>query len=194
MVRRQPIRRAFSALLAGGAWSILITLAAGCSGQTAEQALDKALKRAGQTRQTVFPLGGQVLIDGTRPTFDLQHPLVVTLFESDKLDAPPQRRHFIECDEQGRFAFSTYKRHDGVPPGRYVLVFARLSRGLAPRSFTGPDELHNLYNDPVKNAQDPRFQLDHRRPGKTDYAFDLTVAGIQRPASMPPKAVTSLPK
>jgi hypothetical protein len=106
-----PVRWAF---LAG-----LALVATSCSGrQSAEQALDKALKQAGETKQPVFPLAGRITIDGTSPQVDPREPLVVLLIEAQKLDAPRWSRRFVECDREGRFAFSTYALHDGVPPGR----------------------------------------------------------------------------
>ena len=41
----------------------------------------------------------------------------------------------------------------------------------------GGDGLKNLYNDPDKNAKEERFQINLTSPGKTDWTFDLAVAG-----------------
>ena len=39
------------------------------------------------------------------------------------------------------------------------------------------DALKNLYNDPDVNAKDEKFRLEATPPGKTDWTFDLQVAG-----------------
>jgi hypothetical protein len=175
------------------AMAALAIFACGCGGHTsADQALNKALLREGLERQRVFPLAGVVTVDGLPPQFDPQQPVVVILIDTR---APPRQLavpYFVPCDREGHFQFSTYKRGDGVKPGHYVVAIAKLRRMLG--RFVGPDQFQNLFNDPEKNAKDPRFQLDHRQPGKTDYTFDLTVAGIQPPENTPPKAIISLPK
>ena len=48
------------------------------------------------------------------------------------------------------------------------------------------------YNDPDKNAGKPEFHVELTPPGKTDYAFNLKVAGEQ-PVDQPgPKATTEV--
>jgi len=74
------------------------------------------------------------------------------------------------CDKNGHFEFNTYGTGDGLPAGSYVVLFAQ------PKT-EGGDGLKNLYNDPDKNAQEERFQINLTSPGKTDWAFDLAVAG-----------------
>jgi hypothetical protein len=67
------------------------------------------------------------------------------------------------------------------------MLFAQLSHN--PRmSFFGPDGLNNLYNDPDVNSKKPEFLIDHQAPGKTDYTFNLSVAGETPPAAPGPKA------
>jgi hypothetical protein len=90
----------------------------------------------------------------------------------------------------------SYERGDGVPTGSYVVLFAELiptplmatkrSKGLR-----GPDGLMNLYNDPDRNKQDVQFKIDITPPGKSDYAFDLKVAGKEA-ATPGPHAVTEI--
>ncbi|HEX4072436.1 MAG TPA: hypothetical protein VHX68_14745, partial [Planctomycetaceae bacterium] len=54
--------------------------------------------------------------------------------------------------------------------------------------FFGPDGLKNLYNDPDVNSKKPEFVIDHQAPGKTDYTFNLSVAGEAPPSAPGPKA------
>jgi hypothetical protein len=58
-----------------------------------------------------------------------------------------------------------------------VTIAQLKSRGK--RGFYGPDELQNLYNDPEVNAKKPEFSIDHKAPGKSDYQFDLKIAGVE---------------
>jgi hypothetical protein len=68
-----------------------------------------------------------------------------------------------------------------------VMLFAQL--GYNPRmGFFGADGLKNLYNDPDVNSKKPEFVIDHRAHGKTDYSFNLSVAGETPPAAPGPKA------
>jgi hypothetical protein len=135
---------------------------------------------------------GQVLIDGQPPPTGTA--LWVFLNDPKHLDAitnkhPPDLS--IGCDRDGKFSFTTLFKGDGVPSGKYIVTFLCLRptqlpgrRGrLAsnPRNrltlLVGPDELHNLYNDPEKNAEISEFSLDLTPPGKDGYEFDLAVAG-----------------
>jgi hypothetical protein len=62
----------------------------------------------------------------------------------------------------------------------------------APRAYAGPDQFHNRYNDPDKNAQEATFQIEHKSPGRGDYEFHLLIAGAE-PIEIPgPHALTSL--
>jgi hypothetical protein len=175
------------------ATAALACLACGCGGHTsAEEALNKALKREGLERQRVFPLAGVVTVDGLPPQFDPQQSVVVMLIDPQDSSRRLAVSYFVPCDREGHFQFSTYKRGDGVKAGHYVVAIARLRRTLG--RFIGPDGFQNLFNDPENNAKDPRFQLDHHPPGKTDYTFDLRVAGVQPPENTPPQAILSLPR
>ena len=136
------------------------------------------------TATPLYPIAGTVTIDGLPPTFDnrRQH-LVITLYDPQK----PDKKHFHTLvNADGHFRFT----EDGIGPGHYVLAFAVLRR-KGPGNFIGPDELHNLYNDPDVNAQThPEFVIDHKAPGKKDYQFNLDVAGKDPVNSPGPHAVT----
>ena len=67
--------------------------------------------------------------------------------------------------------FGTYTADDGVKAGIYVLTFAQLQPNG--NHSVGPDDLRNLYNNPDKNAEIAEFKIDHKAPGKKDYAFNF---------------------
>jgi hypothetical protein len=52
-----------------------------------------------------------------------------------------------------------------------------------------------LYNDPDKNKDIPEFLVEVTQPGRTDYEFNLTVAGKDAgvPGSHAVKAVSEAP-
>jgi hypothetical protein len=60
------------------------------------------------------------------------------------------------------------------------------------RRFAGPDALTNLYNDPDKNKDTPDFMVNVQPPGRTDYEFNLTVAGKQPVVAPGKNAVTQI--
>jgi hypothetical protein len=133
------------------------------------------------------------MIDGAPPEHDPRNPIVVMLVEREEQpNGRARRRRFAECNADEKFGFSTYEPNDGVKPGNYVIVIAKLARGPL-RRYVGPDQLRNLYNDPDKNAQIAEFCIEHKAPGKTDYEFRLTVAGVEPVENPGPHAVTAIP-
>jgi hypothetical protein len=164
-------------------WPVLLVLAAvaGCSGrQSTEARIQKALAGAGAKATSLFPLAGTVTIDGIPPKD--RKSLVAVLYDPQKPDEEPP---FTLVRDDGHFNFT----EDGVEPGHYVLAFAVLKRNR--RSFTGPDKLNNLYNDPDMNAKThPEFVIDHLAPGKTNYDFNLEVVGRDPVPSAGPHAIT----
>ena len=175
-------------------WAIIVIPALvfiGCSTrQSADQALESALKTSGQQKSAVYPLAGRVLIDGEAPHLANGERIVVMLNDSTQPDvALPQRKRVV-CGSQGEFAFQTYTPNDGVPPGKYVITLAQLKFNKK-RGFRGPDGLKNLYNDPDKNAQDHEFTIDHQAPGKSDYVFNLQIAGKEA-GTAGPHALTQI--
>lgn len=162
-------------------------LAAGCR-RAENESLDAFLKQAGPNRLNVYPLAGKVTIDGQPPQF--ARPLRLVVMLNDPSNANLARRPARQCNDEGEFAFGTYRKQDGVPAATYVVTFAVLK--LTPQGFVGPDQLKNLYNDPDKNAQVPEFKIVHQSPGRTDCLFDLKVAD-QTPVEVPgPNALTEL--
>jgi hypothetical protein len=180
--------------------SLAALVAVGCWGtQTADQATESALKAQGLTKGRVFPLAGKVMVDGENPQSQSQsksqspskrNPIVVVLNDVSKPDVSPLNRPRAELNAQGEFAFQTYTTADGVAPGKYVVTIARFKYNKK-MGLLGPDQLNNLYNDPDKNANIKDFVIDHQSPGKTDYLFNLQLAG--KDAAAPgPHALTNL--
>jgi hypothetical protein len=148
----------------------------GCGRQSADQSIDAALKTANKTKLPVLPLAGTVTVDGAPAKLEgPDKKFVLLIYEiKDKTVTQNMTRTFADAD--GKFSFSMYKEGDGVPAGKYVIAFAELTH---PRKggFVGPDGLNNLYNDPQKNLDNPEFVIEQKEPGKSDYRFDLKVAG-----------------
>jgi hypothetical protein len=165
-------------------------LAVGC-GQSAEQSLNQAMAQAGKSKENVYPLAGKVTVDGQPPKFPgPAYRLVVVLNDPDKPDTPTIKKPHVEAGKDGSFAFSTYKANDGIRPGKYVVTFG-IFRNRSKLGLVPPDELHNLYSDPDANAKIPEFVIDHKAPGKTDYDFNLQVAG-KEPAELGPHALNGV--
>lgn len=173
-----------------GGWMSSLTLlamtAAGCSGSsTAAARLEKAYRDANLQRSTVAKFAGTVTVDGQPPG-----PFTLVLLMDPKNPKAGVRK--AVCDADGKFAFTSYEQGDGVPPGSYVVLFARFNMGGRLRQYDPPDQMHNLYNDPEKNVEIPEFLVTVAAPGKTDYAFELSVSG-KEPVSHPgPDAVTEM--
>ena len=152
----------------------------GCS--RAPSRLDQELAKAHLTKKSVYPLSGKVLVDGQPAQATQNQRILIVLFDRARPDLRATAR-FADCDEQGNFRFTTYEAGDGVEPGDYVVVIAQLT-STADNGYRGPDGFNNLYNDPDRNEKIPEFVVKHDSPGKTDYVFDLKVAG-EDPLSHP---------
>jgi hypothetical protein len=163
--------------------TLLCLLSCGCDGrQSTAQRLEKAYKGAGMSPLTAYPLGGKVTVDDKPPAAKSKSArLVAIAYDAAKPDAKARddARTFVNPD--GSFELPS------LPPGKYVMLFAQLDYN--PRiGFLGPDGLENLYNDPDVNSKKPEFLIDHQAPGKTNYTFNLSVAGETPPAAPGPKA------
>jgi hypothetical protein len=164
----------------------------GCGQQSAEQRVNAELERTGKAKVAVFPLAGRVTIDGQPPSAieKRRSNVIVMLYDVSKPDDKPEGRPFMTVAPDGAFSFSTYVHGDGIPAATYVFAFALLSNKKKD-GYIGPDGLKNLYNDPEKNADKPDFKIEHKAPGRTDYAFDLKTAG-ETEAAPGPKALTKI--
>jgi hypothetical protein len=155
---------------------------AGC-GRTNDR-LKQAYQDAALAKVPVAPVSGIVTVDGLAPApFTL-----VMLWDPKKPSANVLR---TICDSEGRFAFTSYEGGDGVPPGTYVVLFAQFNMGRPLGTFDPPDALKNLYNDPDKNGSKPEFQITVDPPGRTDYQFNLPVAG-ESPGVPGPHSITEV--
>ncbi|HEV3194218.1 MAG TPA: hypothetical protein VGY54_27120 [Polyangiaceae bacterium] len=167
----------------------VIVLAAGCNGQpsTAER-VKKAREEAHMTSVTLFPLAGRVTVDNQTPSFKSKRAsLVVEAYDASKPNVSAAEQPFVTARPDGSFEFPD----GGLPPGKYVMLFAVLERKK--KNARGGDELKNLYNDPDVNGKKTEFTINHEAPGKTDYTFNLNVAGETPLAKPGPKALIQLP-
>ena len=191
LAHRAPLLLSLSALFT------LATALAGCSGRSSsEQSREEFYKQNPEIAAHKLQIGkcsGHVTVDGQPPPEG--ECLFVILMNPDKPETGAKTNTI--CDTDGHFEFKTYEKGDGVPVGKYVAVFVALKRqkvkARAPVvKFIGPDALNNLYNDPEKNKDNPTFVVDVTKPGRTDYEFELKVAG-QTPVASPGKfAVTKM--
>jgi hypothetical protein len=181
-------------MAAGVAMLALLNLGCGKS-DGVNTAMDQQMKELNVQKQSVAKFAGHVTIDGKSPREAYPKQVLVVMLYDPKNPKGGGPLHTI-CRNDGEFEFSTYERGDGVPPGSYVVLFAELNHPLMgskrAKRLKGPDSLMNLYNDPDKNAENPRFKIDLAEPGKTDEGFDLEVQGKQPIGTPGPHAVTEL--
>jgi hypothetical protein len=166
---------------------------------TREDELQQAAK--GAKLAPAAKVSGHVSIDGQAP--EKGTVLFVILNDAANLTLPKAGpAHVAACDAEGNFAFTSYVKGDGAPVGKYVVTFAQLhqpgakgrhsmGRGGFNREYVGPDGLKNLYNDPEKNKAEKDFNIEVAEPGKTDYEFNLQIAGKTGLAAAP-NAVTHM--
>ena len=157
---------------------VLLGLTAGCNHVDSEkEALKKSFTVNGGSEQSVVKFSGTVTVDSQPPVIDRRSPLFVMAYDVKNPPKGRQSPFTTICDKNGHFQFNTYGTGDGLPVGSYIILFAQ------PKA-EGGDGLKNLYNDPDLNAKDERFQINLSSSGKTDWAFDLAVAG-KDPIAMP---------
>jgi hypothetical protein len=172
--------------------------------QSVEEAMEAQYRQYPQFHKVVAAkFAGRVTVDGKPPSAnstlfvilnDPNHPEETAHGKGPKI-------HAI-CDHKGNFAFGTHEPQDGAAVGKYVVTFVALHahpggvggrlRG-GPERYWQPDELKNLYNDPDRNAKEPKFNVTVEPPGKGDYLFDLTVKGKPRVKTPGPNAVIGKP-
>jgi hypothetical protein len=143
---------------------------------------ERTFAQARQTRHP-YPLAGKLTIDGQSPG---KEGTVILLLNGDV--GGKAEPYYAYCRPDGSFEFQ-----GGHSAGRFVITIAwlRERKGVEWAEFLGPDQLKNLYNDPDRNAKRPEFVIRHEAPGKTNYRFNLKVAG-ERPVQPGPNAVTHL--
>jgi hypothetical protein len=171
----------------------LTSLNAGCgSHQTSQQALDAQLQSLHQEKANLGKFAGKVTIDGSRPQLDRNKRLFVMLYDQNHKDKskPPL---LAQCNADGSFSFYSYTANDGVPLGTYIVLFAEFTQSRA-KGLVQPDGLKNLYNDPDKNMHDNNFVVAVTQPGKSNYEFNLYLAGKEPVTSPGPNAITEIRK
>jgi hypothetical protein len=161
---------AFS-LSAGLVLAVLFSFGtAGCNGpQSESEALKKALEVNNKSAETVVKFSGMVTVDGQPAAVDRRNPLLVIAYDPKNPPKGRQVPYSARCDKDGHFQFNTYSTGDGLPAGSYIALFVQ-------PKIDG-DGLKNLYNDPDKNGKEERFQINLTPPGKSDWSFELVVAG-----------------
>jgi hypothetical protein len=96
-------------------------------------------------RKKVYPVRGQILVDG-KPAFE-----ATVMFQPVDNAAPDRVNPTGMTDADGRFAISSYVKGDGAPPGDYiVLIEWRERSGVLKSNFDGPDRLKGKYYDEKK--------------------------------------------
>jgi hypothetical protein len=174
------------------AWpSALLVIASvcwGCSGQRpADQAVKEQLAEIKGKEVQVAKFSGTVTIDGTPPVVPAKVSLVLILYSAQGTEQSHETIYRTVVDKEGHFEFTRYTKGDGVPPGSYTVLFDE----LVPRrgsQFSGPDRLKNRYNDPDTSP----FHVEVTSSGKTDWVFNLEIAGKDPVATPGPHAVTQL--
>ena len=153
---------------------------AGC-GQSSSSREQEYLKNnpKAQAQEPVAKFAGHVTVDGATQVGTDR--LFIFLTDPQHLDQ--KKKYVTSCKPDGSFEFMTYFPGDGVPLGKYIVGFVALQKsrkGIRPdqsAAYGGPDGLKNLYNDPDKNKDTKEFVVEVTEPGRTDYEFNLSVAG-----------------
>ncbi len=150
--------------------SLLCITAGGCNHTPTEaEAIKKSLEINGRPETSVVKFSGSVTVDGQAPEIERRSPLYVIAYDPKHPPKGRQTPFLTRCDKKGHFEFNTYSTGDGLAAGSYIVLFAW------PKA--DGDALKNLYNDPDVNAKEEKFHIDLTPPGKTDWSFDLQVAG-----------------
>ncbi len=171
----------------------------GCGRPSADQALEQAFK-ANPTAQRVevVKFEGTVAVDGLPPNKPGTKFFIILNDPKDPQNPAKLPKLIGGCDDAGNFSFSTNGAHDGVQSCSYVVTFVQLHQPKALLNrhasavFNQPDELKNLYSDPDKNAANPAFNVEIKSPGRSDWRFDLTVAGKDAVLAPGPHAIAKL--
>jgi hypothetical protein len=107
----------------------------------------------GPRRKTVYPVHGQVFVDG-RPAVE-----ALVYFWAVDPDDPEPTHAYGQVDEKGSFALSTYVNGDGAARGEYVVTIEWPERsGIMKTEFGGPDRLKGRYRD--RKTSSFRFRVE----------------------------------
>ena len=131
---------------------------------------------------TLYPLGGKITVDNEPPAAKTETArLVAVAYDAGKPDAKANSSATAFVKPNGSFEFPP------LPPGKYVMLFAELrynSEDGVLRSRRTQESLQRSRRQLEKTG----VLIDLQAPGKTDYAFNLSVAGETPPATAGPKA------
>jgi hypothetical protein len=165
---------------------VLVAGVSGCGGGKTQERMQQQLAETKGSNSPVAKFSGKVTIDGDVPPVPAKYALVLMLYSDKDTQPGHETIYHTVCDKDGNFEFTRYSKGDGVPPGSYTVLFEELMPRRGSR-FTGADQLKNLYNDPDTSP----FHVDISPPGKTDWGFNLEVAG-KDPATPGPHAVKQI--
>jgi hypothetical protein len=185
--RRRQLLPVFGSNVGIAAACACCLIAAGCTKQSTADRIKQAAESTGIKPLTVFPLAGSVTVDNQPPVLKSKRSvLIVMAYDPSKPDPPARNQRYVTARPDGSFDFG-----EGLPPGKYVMLFAQLENNKR-KGIGGSDALRNLYNDPDVNAKKENFTINHQEPGKTNYEFNLNVAGETAPAQHGPMALTRI--
>jgi hypothetical protein len=165
---------------------LLVVFAAGVWGCGSAKVQERMKAQLAETKGTDAPVAkfsGKVTIDGVPPSLPPRYVLVLILYGDKDREPGQEIIYHTVCDKDGNFEFTRYTKGDGVPPGSYTVLFEALMPRRGSR-FSGEDQLKNLYNDPDKSP----FHVDIKPPGKSDWDFNLEIAG-KDPVAPGPRSV-----
>jgi len=113
------------------------------------------LSGCGSDRVAVYPVRGQVLLDG-KPA---DHAYVV-FHPQGGSEEIQKLRPYGRANAEGYFELTTFERRDGAPAGQYkvTVICPGPAPGMDPKNpdpelaTTGPDRLQGRYADPQKST------------------------------------------
>jgi hypothetical protein len=152
--------------------------------------LNDRLRESNTSRAQIARFSGTVAIDHAPPDLKPDEALMIMLYDPKH---PPSRQQLplsSRVNKDGHFEFTTYTRGDGAPAGSYKVLFAAFRVSTLRGGSHSPDLLKNLYNDPDTS----QFDVELTEPGKTDWNFDLEIAGKDPVAHPGEHAITRLVK
>jgi hypothetical protein len=180
--------------LLGWCWACaaFALVAAGCgqSSQSADQALNDRLRDSNSQRGQIAKFSGTVNIDHLPPALKSDEALMIMLYDSKNPPPAKQLPLAARVTNDGHFEFTTYSRGDGVQVGSYKVLFAAFKVNPLRGGSNSPDVLKNLYNDPDTS----QFNVEITVPGKTDWTFDLEIAGKEANTTPGARAIDRLVK
>jgi hypothetical protein len=172
-------------------YAALTLIAAGCGGSgSADQALNDRLSESNTQRVQIAKFSGTVTIDHSPPGLKPDESLMLMLYDPKNPPRANQLPLSTRCGKDGYFEFTTYTRGDGVQAGSYKVLFAAFKMNPLRGGSNSPDALKNLYNDPDTTP----FSVDISAPGKTEWNFDLEIAGKEANTTPGEHAITRIVK